>query len=62
MAATANGNGGMRKVALVRAWVITLMGAILIVYGLARGDVENVMLGFTVLGTEPMIRAGRAIK
>jgi len=55
-------NGDWRKIALVRAWAITLMGVALIVYGLLQEGIEEIMLGFTVLGTEPMIRAGKQLK
>jgi len=37
------------------------LGTVLVLYGLFAGDSETLMLGFAILGGEPMIRAGRAI-
>ena len=53
----ANENGQYRYIHLVRAWAITILGVVGIIYGLIDKSSETIMLGFTVLGCEPMIRA-----
>lgn len=46
--------------ARVRAWVLMVLGVLLIVYGLTVGHKtpSAVMLGFAVIGGEPVWRAG----
>ena len=50
-------NGQLRAIKLVRLWTLTLFGVVMIVFGLIKNQADNVMLGFGVLGAEPMFRA-----
>lgn len=44
-------------IATVRAWVTLIFGCLAIGFGLIKGDATVLMLGFAVLGGEPVYRA-----
>lgn len=44
-------------IAIVRGWIVTVLGAALIIYSFVSGNTEALFLGFAVLGSEPVIRA-----
>jgi hypothetical protein len=46
-----------RLLPTVRAWAVLVFGCLAIAYGLLTPDPQTVMLGFAVLGCEPIARA-----
>jgi hypothetical protein len=49
-------NGWAKRVTIVRAWAITIMGIAGIVWGIKNNQASWVMTGFAVLGSEPQLR------
>lgn len=45
------------RIALVRAWALTVFGCVAIAVGLWRSDAAAIMVGFSTLGMEPQLRA-----
>jgi hypothetical protein len=41
----------------VRQWVVVILGAAMVIYGMVDHEAELIMLGFTTLGCEPLFRA-----
>jgi len=47
------------NIGVLRAWLLTLFGCAAIVRGLFRSDPTVLMLGFAVLGGEPIYQAAK---
>jgi hypothetical protein len=50
-----------RFIQLVRAWAITVLAIVLVAVGIIKSNPSIFMVGFTVLGAEPMARAREEI-
>jgi hypothetical protein len=47
----------LNTIQIIRACVMILLGTLLVLWGLFEDNAQQVALGFTTLGAEPLLRA-----